>query len=103
MLLRDDPLLSYKRNRSWPPTWTRVDGQENTRPRGEVGILKEVLLSNISPCDRCFLYIEYKGSTYIGCLLIEDEAFCSQIAELLKRHYNRPMAEIGSLDLSHTL
>src|SRR5262245_7264811 len=103
MLLRDHPLLAYKGNRCWPPTWSWVGGRENTSPKGEVGILEDVLLSNISPCDRCFLYIEHEAAIYIGCLLIEDEAFCSQIAELLKRYYNRPIAEIGSLDLSHLL
>jgi hypothetical protein len=51
----------------------------------------------------CFLYIEHEASTYLGCLLIDDEVFCSQIANLLKCHYNHPIAEIGSLDLSYTL
>ena len=70
---------------------------------GEVGNLEEVLVSNINPYDRCFLFIEHEGSKYIGCLLIDNEAFCSEVANLLKCFYNRPIAEIGSLDLSHTL
>jgi hypothetical protein len=95
MLLRDHPLLSYHGIPSWPPVWTWIGGTESNEPRGEVGILEEVLLSNISPCDRCFLFIAYEGSKYIGCLLIDDGAFCSQVAKLLKSYHNRPIAEIG--------
>jgi hypothetical protein len=73
------------------------------KAKGEVEVLEEVVLSNIRPLDRCFLYIEQQGSTYLGCLLIDDEIFCSQIANLLKCYYNHLIAEIGSLDLSHTL
>jgi hypothetical protein len=76
---------------------------EDEKPRGEVGILEEVTLSNIRLLDRCFLYIEHEASTYLGCLLIDDEAFCSQVANLLRCYYNHPIAEIGSLDLSRTL
>jgi hypothetical protein len=39
----------------------------------------------------------------MGCLLIDDEAFCRYIVKLLQRHLNRPTAEIGALDMSHTL
>lgn len=94
--------MSYHGISSWPPVWTWIGGSENRRPPGEVGILEEVVLPNIRPLDRCFLYIKHQGSTYLGCLLIDDEVFCSQIANLLKCYYNHPIAEIGSLDLSHT-
>jgi hypothetical protein len=40
--------------------------QRPQAPRGEVGILKGVVLSNINPTDRCFLYINYQQSTYTG-------------------------------------
>ena len=49
------------------------------------------------------LYIEHEGSSYIGCLLFDDAIFCCQLVTLLQRHCNRPFAEIGSLDISHTL
>jgi hypothetical protein len=103
MLLRDHPLMSYCGVPSWPPKWTWTGGPENNHPRGEIGILREVVLSNVLPrADRCFLYIDHDGSSYIGCLLIDD-AFCSQIAKLLQGCCNRPIAEIGSLNLSHNL
>jgi hypothetical protein len=103
MLLRDHPLMSRYGVPSWPPVWTWVDGPENKFPKGEVGTLKWVGLSGIQPTDRCYLYIEHQGATYLGCLLFDDHAFCRYVANLLESYCNRPIAEIGSLDLSHTL
>jgi len=102
MLLRDHPLMSYRGVSNWPPTWTWTVGLENKRPRGEIGILKEVLLSNVQPANQCFLYIDHEGSSYIGCLVFDDHAFCRHIAELLQFCCNRPIAHIGNLDLSDT-
>jgi hypothetical protein len=103
MLLRDHPLMCCYGVSNWPPTWTWLDGPENKRPRGEIGILKAVTLTQITPADRCYLYIDYEGSEYIGCLMFDDPAFCRQIAELLQFCCNRPIAEIGGLDVSYTL
>jgi hypothetical protein len=104
MLLRDHPLMSFKGVSNWPPTWVWTDGLENKRPpRGDVGILKAVALSNIQPANRCFLCIEHEGSSYIGCLLFDDHAFCSQINKLLQDYCNRPISEIGSIELAYTL
>jgi hypothetical protein len=105
MLLRDHPLMQYHGVRNWPPAWTWTRGPENRHPepRGEIGIIRQVEPSKISPLKGCFLYIEHEGSEYIGCLLFDDSAFCNQIIKLLQGCCNRPIAEIGSLDLSHTL
>jgi len=104
MLLKDHPLMSYHGIPSWPPVWTFVRGVEKKHPRREeIGILKEVTISNIQPADRCFLHIEHEGSTYIGCLLVEDPTFCGQIVKLLQGYLNRPVAEIGSLNISSLL
>jgi hypothetical protein len=104
MALRNHPLLNYRGVPSWPPVWTFTGGVENKQPRRkEIGILTEVTISIVQPADRCFLHIEHKGSSYVGCLLIEDQAFCAQIVTLLQDHLNRPIAEIGSLDVSYTL
>ena len=62
-----------------------------------------VLLSKTRPLDRCILLIRYEQSCYIGCLLLEDQAFCRQITKLLQQYCNRPIVEIGDLDLSYTL
>ena len=104
MALRNHPLLNFASVPSWPPIWTFTGGLENKQQprREEIGILKEVTISNVQPADRCFLYIEHEGSSYVGCLLIEDQVFCAQIVTLLQV-MNRPVAEIGSLDVSYTL
>ena len=101
MLLREHPLFSYHGMRSWPPFWTWRAGGYDRCPRGEVGILIKVEKS--SPADKCFLYIDYEGSTYIGCLLCSDHVFCSQIVRILQAHLNKTIAQIGSLDISHLL
>ena len=104
MLLRNHPLMSYQGIPSWLPVWTFSSGVEKEHPRrGEMGILKAVMESKVEPTDRCFLHIDYKGSFYVGCLLIDDKGFCSQIVTLLRGNLKRPIAEIGSLDLSYTL
>ena len=100
MLLRNHPLLTQRGITSWPPAWTWTAGDEKKEARGEIGILREVSPSHILPADRCFLHIDHEGSTYIGCLLIRDQAFCGQIVKLLQEHLNRPITEIGSLNLS---
>jgi hypothetical protein len=53
--------------------------------------------------NRCFLLIFYEDSSYLGHLLFDDEIFCGQIVKVLQTHCNRPIAEIGSLDVSYTL
>jgi hypothetical protein len=103
MVLRDHPLMCYKLVPNWPPTWTWVDGLENKHPRGEIGILKAVSLSKVLPANRCYLYIDHEGSSYIGCPMFDDRALCRHIAEILQFCRNRSIAEIGGLDLSHTL
>jgi hypothetical protein len=103
MKLREHPLMTYRSLRSWPPAWTWVGGADNQHPKGEVGILKEVKVSQINPADRIFIYMEYKDASYIGCLLIDHHSFCHQIARLLQDCCGRPVREIADLDLSHTL
>jgi hypothetical protein len=101
MLLRNHPLLSYQGNPSWPPTWTWIKGPENKKPKGETGTIAEVKLSLIEPSNRCYLVINHEGSTYIGCLFINDVAFCAQITQLLQNYCGHSIQEIGSLDLGH--
>jgi hypothetical protein len=45
----------------------------------------------------------HEESSYLGCLLFRDIAFCEHITALLQSCCNRPIAGIGSLDLSFTL
>ena len=45
VLVRNHPQLSYKGVPSWPPKWIWLDGPEDKHPKGEVGVLRAVLLS----------------------------------------------------------
>jgi hypothetical protein len=101
--LRDHPLMSYHGIRNWPPTWTWIDGPKDKHPKGEIGILRMVLLSKTMPADRCVLLIRYEQSCYLGPLLFDNQTFCCQITSLLQHYCNRPISEIGDLDLSRTL
>jgi hypothetical protein len=101
MLLRDHPLMSYQGIRNWPPTWIRLKGRGDKHLTGEIGMLKGVLLAGTSP-NRCLLLIFHEGSFYKGSLLFDDDAFFKHIVELLQSCSNRSIAEIGSIDLSHT-
>ena len=102
MLLRHHPLMSFHGMPNWPPIWAWTTGSENKRPQGEIGILKAVSLTRMKPSNRCYLYIDHEGSSYIGCLLFDDEAFCRQIVDLLEGYCDHPIAEIGCLNLSYT-
>ena len=103
MLLREHPLMSYRGLPSWPPAWTWIDGVENKPRRGEIGTLRAITLTKLNPANRCYLYIDHEGSSYISCLLFDDEAFCRHIVKLLEGYCNRTIAEIGGIDLSCTL
>ena len=103
MKLRDHPLMSYHGVLNWPPAWVWIDGPEEKRLEGEIGILRSVFLSKRQPANRCFLLIFHEGSSYLGCLLFNDPTFGKHITELLRFCHNRSIAEIGSIDVSHLL
>src|SRR5262245_50319783 len=101
MLLRDHPLMAYRGVRNWPPFWKWLDGVEDKNPRGEIGTLKSVLLSKLQRANRCFLLIQHEGSSYLGCLLFDDPAFCKSITSItrvLQLCCNRSIAEIGGIE-----
>jgi hypothetical protein len=80
-----------------------VGGAGNFHPKGEVGILTEVRPSKIEPADRLFLYMDHENGTYLGCLLVENAVFCSQVVTLLQNCCGRSIQDIGDLDLSYML
>jgi hypothetical protein len=74
--------------------------------------LKEIHVSTDPPAQasgapgsykRIFLFIEHDDKSYLGCLMMEDHAFCQQVATLLRNQCGRTVAEIGGLDLDATL
>ncbi|HTM11217.1 MAG TPA: hypothetical protein VL754_22760 [Verrucomicrobiae bacterium] len=111
MQLRDHPLMTYRGVHTWPPIWTMISGKDKQRPRGEAGVLKEIKFTSIPPgangdkrsYNRIFLFIDHDGQSYIGCLMLEDYAFCQQLARLFRQQYGRRIEEIGGLDLEGTL
>lgn len=102
MQLRDHPLMSYRGIRNWPPVWTIGYAWRFKTVTGEVGTLKHVMTNPQIP-KSCFLVIEHEGSSYTGCLLLNEATFCQQITRLLEFHVGRSIKEIGDLDVSHTL
>ena len=101
MKLRDHPLMSCVAVRNWPPAWLWRGGSEDTRPNGEVGFLKEVILSDINPPTRCFLVMQHMGAEYIGCLSFGNSAFCREISRVLRDQRGNSIHEIGEIDISY--
>jgi hypothetical protein len=95
--------MSYRGILSWPPTWVWIDGPKKNCPKGEIGILKSVLLSKLQPANRCFLLIFHEDSSYLGRLLFDDYAFCKHVTQLLQSCCNRSIAEIGSINIAYLL
>src|SRR5262245_16086889 len=95
--LRYHPLMSYRGLANWPPVWTwrAGGGTEDKKARGEVGVLKEVILSAVEPRSRIFLIIDHENEEYMGCLLFSDLRFCQQIFQLLKDRIGDRIADIG--------
>jgi hypothetical protein len=103
MRLRDHPLMSYRGSRNWPPAWMWIGGADNTYPKGEMGILQEVVSSTLAPMTRCFLIVEYRASVYMGALLFNDAPFCRQVFGLLQNQSGRSIEQIGDLEVGHLL
>jgi hypothetical protein len=62
MLLRDHPLKSPYGVPNGPPVGTWLTKLENTRPNGEIRVLKSLISSHIQPV-RFFLCIDYEDSS----------------------------------------
>jgi len=102
MELRYHPLMHYHRVPSWPPVWTLTRSQSERTVRGEVGVLTHVT-GNHQVTNRCYLVIEHENERYMGCLIVDDIAFCSEVSAILQNQLGHSIKEIGDLDLSSTL
>ena len=103
MKLRDHPLLSCKGVSSWPPKWLWGGGGRYVLARGEVGVLKDAMLSSIEPYEKCFLIMEHEGRQYIGTLMLGDSSFSREIYTHLIKNRGKTIREIGEIDLSYVL
>jgi len=101
MQLRNHPLMRRHGVPSWPPVWTLTRSQNEKTVRGEVGVLTYVI-GNHQVTNRCYLVIEHNNERYMGCLLVDEIAFCSEIAAILQNQLGHSTKEIGDLDLSYT-
>ena len=103
MQLRDHPLMTRKSGmKSWPPGWANTTANSQDKPRGEVGTLQRVA-KHPSIENGLFLWVEYRGSTYVGAMYFDDLAFCHIMRRILDSHIGISIKEIGDLDLSFTL
>jgi hypothetical protein len=41
---------------------------------GGIGVLTRIRIGELSSTRRCFLYMQHEQSSYIGCLLFNDDA-----------------------------
>ena len=107
MLLRDHPLMNYRGLPNWPPHWLPRKDFGGQQLWGEVGVLREVVVSSGSPYNRqlsqVFLFMEHNGKSYVAAVLFNDAMFCRDVGELMKRHYGRTLEEIGGLDITGLL
>ncbi|HKA34231.1 MAG TPA: hypothetical protein VKH64_13505 [Candidatus Binatia bacterium] len=110
-MLRDMSLLSHRGIPTWPPTWSWTGKGQEKPARGEVGVLREVRTSvvassqpgSISPDNRIYLFMDYRDSGYVGCLLMDDTAACRQIGRVLAELRGWSIKQIGDIDLEHLL
>lgn len=101
MFLRDDPRMNYRGLLNWPPKWVRRRGAgEIAPPRGEIGVLKNLLLSRVERHPRIYLIIEHENQEYIGCLLFLDSTFRDRIFQVLGKQVGNPIASISKVDAS---
>jgi hypothetical protein len=80
-----------------------LNGPGPSRLTGEIGILRGIRANDLPSARRCFVYMEHEESSYLGCLLFYDIVFGRHIAALLQSCCNRPITDIGSLDITSTL
>src|SRR5262245_22657315 len=100
MKLRDHPLMSYRGVSNWPPTWVGRSAKRLQQPSGEIGILKNVILSRLEPSGRLYLRIEDEGEEYLGALLFDSQFACHRAYKLLLSHRGEPVRKIGDTDVA---
>ena len=102
MKLRDHPLMTYRKMRNWPPVWIEKYAESKTLV-GEIGILTHIGAPEFERGNRCYLHITHNDKPYVGFLLFDDHAFGAFVRDLLKRHIQKSIKEVGNLDVSWTV
>jgi hypothetical protein len=73
MQLRNHPLMSYQRQRNWPPVWSTTRDESFSKPYGEVGILKRAMINERFD-NAVYLRIDIDDRDYLGTLLLTISA-----------------------------
>jgi hypothetical protein len=102
MKLRDHPLMAYRKMRNWPPVWIEKYADYKTL-MGEIGVLTHVGTPEVERGNRCYLHMTYNYKPYVGSLLFDDHAFCAFVGDLMKKHIQESIEEVGDLDVSWTV
>src|SRR4029453_4623080 len=88
---------------SWPPIWMLLNGPGPSRLTGEIGILRGIRANDLPSTRRCFVYGSMKNHPTSAAFLFYDIVFGRRhIAALLQCCCNRPITDIGSLDITST-
>jgi hypothetical protein len=103
MKLRDHPLMKRKDGfQTWPPLWTTTHHDKDDKPIGEVGILEDVIMSDLIN-DKLFLFMKHQGLRYMGFMGFDNPKICSKIYLRLKSKVGVSIKEIGDLDIDFAL
>jgi hypothetical protein len=82
---------------NWPPSYLTPDYRQELIE--EFGILRAVTLDAQMP-NRCFLTVEMDGLGYVSWLKFDDFAFRARFVNAVNVHLNKPMQEIGEVEVS---
>jgi hypothetical protein len=94
--LREHRLMTCRRVPNWPPKSLGLEGAELFT--GEQGFVKHVLADRRNP-KKCFLIVEQNGIGHVGLLEFDDLQLCARIAAIIGNHLDRPLSQIGDIDL----
>jgi hypothetical protein len=100
MELRKHPKMRWHGRPNWPPEWNGPFGPDRPLPKGEVGTLvrAECRLGDLRT-PHCYLDIQWNGQDYFGSLYFDDPSFIEKVCDIWLRQVERPLSEIGSLDI----
>ena len=99
MELRNHPIICCDGVRQWPPKWLQTYGPDTVRVSGETGVLEGVFLSKVVINKVYLLMHTAEDNAYIGALMFESADSAKAVSDFLYAHINKPLAEIGALDL----
>lgn len=85
--------------RAWPPVWVCLDAERPQHMYGELGILKEV--KRYETANSLFLVMEHDALPYMGCVLIDDQAFRKQMSDFLESCVGMTIPDIGDLNVNY--